>query len=86
MNNKEFGKLLEKRMRSFAIDVLRLSKSIPVSVENNVLKNQLTKSATSIGANYSEANRARSKADFVVLVCTIQYNPSMLEAMPPPVR
>ena len=28
------------------------------------LKNQLTKSGTSIGANYREANRPRSKADF----------------------
>jgi four helix bundle protein len=29
-----------------------------------VIRNQLTKSGTSIGANYREANRARSKADF----------------------
>jgi four helix bundle protein len=29
-----------------------------------VIKNQITKSGTSIGANYREANRARSKADF----------------------
>ena len=28
------------------------------------MKNQITKSATSIGANYREANRSRSKADF----------------------
>lgn len=29
-----------------------------------MIKNQLTKSGTSIGANYREANRSRSKADF----------------------
>ena len=29
-----------------------------------VVKNQITKSGTSIGANYREANRSRSKADF----------------------
>jgi len=29
-----------------------------------VIRNQITKSGTSIGANYREANRARSKADF----------------------
>ena len=28
------------------------------------MRNQLTKAGTSIGANYREANRARSKADF----------------------
>lgn len=32
--------------------------------EFKVIKNQITKSGTSIGANYREANRARSKADF----------------------
>ena len=29
-----------------------------------MIKNQITKSGTSIGANYREANRSRSKADF----------------------
>lgn len=29
-----------------------------------MIRNQLTKSGTSIGANYREANRARSKPDF----------------------
>ena len=29
-----------------------------------VIRNQITKSGTSIGANYREANRARSRADF----------------------
>ena len=29
-----------------------------------VIRNQLTKSGSSIGANYREANRSRSKADF----------------------
>ena len=32
--------------------------------EGQVVKNQITKAGTSIGANYREANRARSKADF----------------------
>ena len=29
-----------------------------------MIRTQITKSGTSIGANYREANRARSKADF----------------------
>jgi len=32
--------------------------------EGMVVRNQITKSGTSIGANYREANRARSRADF----------------------
>ena len=64
MNNKEFGKLLEIRTKEFAITIIKLSILIPSTSEGNVIKNQLTKSGTSIGANYREANRSRSKADF----------------------
>jgi four helix bundle protein len=41
-----------------------LSASLPDTPEARVIRNQITKSGTSIGANYREANRARSKADF----------------------
>jgi len=37
---------------------------LPNTSESKVIKNQITKSGTSIGANYREANRSRSKADF----------------------
>jgi four helix bundle protein len=64
MDNKEFGKQLEIRTKKLAISVIRLSASLPGSPERKVIRNQVTKSGTSIGANYREANRARSKADF----------------------
>ena len=64
MDNKEFSKNLEKRTRDFAIKIIYLSSKIPKTPEGMVIKNQITKSGTSIGANYHEANRARSKADF----------------------
>ena len=37
---------------------------MPNSTESKVVRQQITKSGTSIGANYREANRSRSKADF----------------------
>jgi len=64
MDNKEFSKQLESRTKKFAINIIELSISLPNTPESIVIKNQLTKSGTSIGANYREANRARSKADF----------------------
>jgi len=64
MDNKEFGRQLEKRTKDFAISIIKLSIKLPLTAEGKVLKNQLTKSGTSIGANYREANRSRSKADF----------------------
>jgi len=64
MGSKEFGKEMEVRTKKFALNVIKLSGSLPRSMELNVLRYQLTKSGTSIGANYREANRARSKAEF----------------------
>jgi four helix bundle protein len=40
------------------------SKMLQITPESKIVKGQLTKSGTSIGANYREANRSRSKADF----------------------
>ena len=47
-----------------AVRIIRLSTTLPNTPEGRVIRNQITKSGTSIGANYWEANRARSKADF----------------------
>jgi four helix bundle protein len=64
MDNKEFSKELEKRTKKFAINVIQLSSSLPNTPEAKVVRNQITKCGTSVGANYREANRARSRADF----------------------
>ncbi|MEN8192852.1 MAG: four helix bundle protein [Bacteroidota bacterium] len=64
MDNKEFAHLFEKRTKKFAVEIINLSISLPKNEEGRVIKNQITKSGSSIGANYREANRARSKADF----------------------
>jgi four helix bundle protein len=58
MENKEFEKQLEKRTKVFAISIIKLSSSLPNTPEGRVIRNQLTKSGTSIGANYREANRS----------------------------
>jgi len=64
MERKQFAKDLEKRTRKFAVQIIRLSITLPNSPEGMVVRNQITKSGTSIGANYREANRSRSRADF----------------------
>lgn len=56
---------MELRTKKFAISIIKLSTSLANTSECKVIKNQLTKSRTSVGANYREANRSRSKADFV---------------------
>jgi four helix bundle protein len=64
MDNKEFARGLEKRTRIFAVKIIHLSSRLPNAPEGRVLRNQITKCGTSIGANYREANRSRSNADF----------------------
>jgi four helix bundle protein len=64
MENKEFAKQLELRTKMFAISIIKMSASLPSTVEGKVIRNQITKSGTSVGANYREANRSRSKLDF----------------------
>ena len=64
MDNKEFAKSLELRTKKFGVSVLKLSAQLPNSQEAKVIRNQISKSGTCVGANYREANRSRSKPDF----------------------
>ena len=61
-DNKD--KNLINRIFNFAVKVIQLLKSVRYSRENDVIKNQLAKAATSTGANYEEAQGAYSKDDF----------------------
>lgn len=61
---KEFARKLEERTTLFAVKIIKLSAKLPNTPEGKIVRNQLTKAGTSIGANYREANRARSRADF----------------------
>jgi four helix bundle protein len=64
MKNKEFARALEARTLKFAVSIIKLAAKLPNSAEGRVVRTQITKSGTSPGANYREANRSRSKADF----------------------
>ena len=72
MENKQFAQLLEKRTLEFSIKVIRFCSTFLSKIEYNIIKNQLIKSSTSIGANYREANRSESRADFKhkIAICT----------------
>ena len=64
MNIRDFAKKLENRTLKFAIQIIRLSTTLPNTPEAKVVRTQITKCGSSVGANYREANRSRSKADF----------------------
>lgn len=56
---------MKKRTGQFALRVIRLVESLPNNKVCNVLGHQLLRSATSVGANYRAACRARSTAEFI---------------------
>jgi len=56
---------LEERTKVFALRVIAFVSSLPKNKITDVLGYQLLKAATSIGANYREANRAESRNDFI---------------------
>jgi four helix bundle protein len=60
----EKSKLFEVRLRRFAIANISISRHLPISEEYLIIRRQLIRSSTSVGANYVEANNASSKADF----------------------
>jgi len=59
------GNDLEERLFRFAVGSIKYTRLLPTSLEYSVIKYQLTKSATSSGANYEEAQAGSSKADFI---------------------
>jgi four helix bundle protein len=56
---------LRVRTREYGLRVVRLFVALPKVTEAQVLGKQLLRSGTSVGANYREAQRARSTAEFV---------------------
>ncbi len=56
---------LKQRTKLFALSIVRLCRTLPDTDEARILGKQLLRSATSVGANYRAACRARSRAEFV---------------------
>jgi four helix bundle protein len=59
---------LRERTKQFALRVIRLFSALPRIAEADVIGRQLLRSGTSVGANFREAHRARSDAEFVAKV------------------
>lgn len=55
---------LEERTAKFGEEVIRFAKKMPENAINRSLISQLVRAATSVGANYCEADNAESKKNF----------------------
>ncbi len=56
------------RTKDFALRIIRLVSALPKNSAARVIGHQVLRSGTSIGANYREARRARSKAEFTAKI------------------
>ena len=56
---------LRERTKPFALRVITMASALPANAAARVISAQVLRSGTSVGANYREAYRARSKAEFV---------------------
>src|SRR5213080_4956097 len=67
---------LEQRTKCFSLAAIRFADALPRNRASDVLARQFLRSATSIGANYREANRGVSRADFANKIGTVQKEAS----------
>jgi len=76
MGNAEWGMKkgadLRERTQRFALEVMRFIDVLPRDRKADVVGKQLLRSATSVGANYRSACRAKSKADFIAKLAIVE--------------
>jgi len=61
-----------KRTRTFGLRVIHLVESLPRNQTAQILGRQLLRAGTSVGANYRAAVRAKSRADFISKMGTVE--------------
>jgi four helix bundle protein len=65
LNDEQKTRDLKQRTKQFALRVIRLYSSLSTNGAAGVIGKQLLRCATSVGAQYREAARARSAAEFI---------------------
>lgn len=64
-DRKEFIAKLKNRFLDYSINVVRFIDTLSKDLSSRIIAQQLLRSATSIGANFIEAQAASSKKDFI---------------------
>ena len=63
---------LQDRTKQFALRVLKLIDVLPRTAAGRAISSQLVRAATSVGANYRSACRARSRAELAKLGVAVE--------------
>jgi four helix bundle protein len=62
----------KNRTKAFALRAMNLVEVLPKSIKGRAIANQLIRSGTSVAANYRAACRARSRAEFISKIGTVE--------------
>lgn len=65
-------KELKDRTKRFAVDVIRLCRELPATLDGKHVGHQLIRCGTSVAANYRASCRARSRAEFISKLGTVE--------------
>lgn len=68
MDEHEF----KRRTKQLALRAIKLTDALPNTTAGNVIGRQLLRSATSVGANYRTACRAKSEADMIAKLAIVE--------------
>ena len=63
---------LKRRTKKFGLEIIKLVERLPKDQTCKILGGQLLRSGTSVGANYRAACRAKSSADFISKLGTVE--------------
>ena len=63
---------LKRRTKAFALRILKLVDALPKATAGRALASQIVRSGTSVAANYRAACRAKSSADFISKMGTVE--------------
>lgn len=56
---------LKERTKLFALRILKLARALPNTDEGRIIRKQIIRSGTSVGANYRAVCRSRSSQEFI---------------------
>ena len=68
MNRKEKAKELEGRTKRFAVQIIELAGELPNTEAGKIVKYQMVKAGTSIGADHRKAKMQGASCDFHVII------------------
>ena len=63
---------LKRRTKAFAVRVVKMTEALPSKRAADIIARQVIRSATSVGANYRAACRARSHREFTARIGVVE--------------